>query len=65
MSFGQDRVKDTFYPFGRADSLELIAAHAAHMNRPGEIDQVFRHVHAECRQALAVVRLRHVAGLRR
>lgn len=43
VSFGQDCVKDTFYPFGRADSLEvaLIAAHAAHMSQPGEIDQVF------------------------
>jgi cytosine deaminase len=43
VSFGQDCVKDTFYPFGRADSLEvaLIAAHAAHMSLPGEIDQVF------------------------
>lgn len=43
VSFGQDCVKDTFYPFGRADSLEvaLIAAHAAHMSQPGEIDEVF------------------------
>lgn len=43
VSFGQDCVKDTFYPFGRADSLEvaLIAAHAAHMSLPHEIEQVF------------------------
>jgi cytosine deaminase len=36
-------VKDTFYPFGRVDPLEvgLIAAHAAHMSMPQEIEQVF------------------------
>jgi len=43
ISFGQDCVKDTFYPFGRADSLEvaLIAAHAAHMSLPDEVYEVF------------------------
>jgi cytosine deaminase len=43
VSFGQDCVKDTFYPFGRVDPLEvgLIAAHAAHMSMPQEIEQVF------------------------
>ena len=43
VSFGQDCVEDTFYPFGRVDPLEvgLIAAHAAHMSLPGEIEQVF------------------------
>ncbi len=43
VSFGQDCVKDTFYPFGRVDPLEvgLIAAHAAHMSLPQEIEQVF------------------------
>ncbi|MFP6688246.1 MAG: amidohydrolase family protein [Alphaproteobacteria bacterium] len=43
VSFGQDCVKDTFYPFGRVDPLEvgLIAAHAAHMSMPHEIEQVF------------------------
>lgn len=43
VSFGQDCVKDTFYPFGRVDPLEvgLIAAHAAHMSLPHEIEQVF------------------------
>lgn len=43
VSFGQDCVKDTFYPFGQADMLEvaLITAHAAHMSLPGEIETVF------------------------
>jgi len=43
VSFGQDCVKDTFYPFGRVDPLEvgLIAAHAAHMSLPEEIEIVF------------------------
>jgi len=43
VSFGQDCVKDTFYPFGRVDPLEvgLIAAHAAHMSLPQEVEQVF------------------------
>jgi cytosine deaminase len=43
VSFGQDCVKDTFYPFGRADSLEvaLIAAHAVHLSQPAEIEEVF------------------------
>ena len=43
VSFGQDCVQDTFYPFGRVDPLEvgLIAAHAAHMSMPQEIEQVF------------------------
>jgi cytosine/creatinine deaminase len=43
VSFGQDNVSDTFYPFGRGDSLEvaLIAAHAAHLGQPAQIEQVF------------------------
>ncbi|MGB3366286.1 MAG: amidohydrolase family protein [Acidaminobacteraceae bacterium] len=41
--FGQDCVKDTFYPFGHADMLEvaLIVAHAAQMSLPREIEKVF------------------------
>jgi cytosine deaminase len=36
-------VKDTFYPFGRADMLEvaLITAHAAHLSLPPEVETVF------------------------
>lgn len=43
VSFGQDCVRDTFYPFGRDDSLEvaLLAAHAAHLSMPNQIEQVF------------------------
>lgn len=38
MSFGQDCVRDTFYPFGSADMLKvaLITAHAAQMSLPAE-----------------------------
>ena len=41
--FGQDCVKDTFYPYGSADMLQVanITAHAAQMSLPGEIEQVF------------------------
>jgi cytosine deaminase len=43
VSFGQDCVKDTFYPFGSADMLQvaLISAHAAHLSLPHEIETVF------------------------
>ncbi len=42
--YGQDCLKDTFYPtFGRADLLEvgLITAHAAQMSLPQEIETLF------------------------
>jgi len=43
VAFGQDCIKDTFYPFGRADMLEvgIIVAHAAQMSLPDEIKMVF------------------------
>ena len=43
VSYGQDCVRDTFYPFGRDDPLEvaLIAAHAAHLSQPPQIEQLF------------------------
>ncbi len=43
VAIGQDCVKDTFYPFGRADMLEvaLITAHAAHLSLPHEVETVF------------------------
>ena len=43
VSFGQDCVKDTFYPFGRNDPLEIawLTAHAAHLSLPHQIEQVF------------------------
>ena len=44
VTFGQDCVNDAFYPFGRADMLEVanITAHAAHLSTPDEIRTVFR-----------------------
>lgn len=42
--YGQDCLKDTFYPtFGRADLLEvgLITAHAAQLSMPAEIEKLF------------------------
>ncbi len=43
VSFGQDCIKDTFYPFGSADMLQvaLVTAHAAQMSLPQEIEKVF------------------------
>lgn len=43
VSFGQDCIRDTFYPFGRDDPLEvaLITAHAAHLSQPPQIEQLF------------------------
>lgn len=43
VAYGQDCIKDTFYPFGKADMLEvgLITAHAAHLSMPDEIKKVF------------------------
>ena len=43
VSFGQDNLRDMFYPFGRDDPLELalLTAHAAHMSQPDEIAAVF------------------------
>jgi len=43
VSFGQDNLRDMFYPFGNDDPLELafLTAHAAHMSQPNEIDAVF------------------------
>lgn len=43
VSFGQDCVRDTFYPFGSADMLQVanITAHAAQMSLPSERSKVF------------------------
>ncbi len=40
VAFGQDCVRDAFYPFGRGSMLEvaLISAHAAHLTTPAELD---------------------------
>ena len=56
VSFGQDNLRDMFYPFGRDDPLELalLTAHAAHMSQPDEIEAVF---------AMATVNGARVLGL--
>ena len=43
VSCGQDCIRDTFYPYGRGDPLEVmfLASHVAHMSRPHEIETVF------------------------
>jgi cytosine/creatinine deaminase len=43
VSFGQDCVKDTFYPYGQNDMLEVafLASHAAHLSMPDQIETVF------------------------
>ena len=43
VSCGQDCIRDTFYPYGRGDPLEVmfLASHAAHMSRPHEIETAF------------------------
>lgn len=43
VAFGQDNLRDMFYPFGRDDPLELafLLAHAAHMSQPDEIEALF------------------------
>jgi cytosine/creatinine deaminase len=42
--FGQDCVKDGFYPFGRGSMLEvaLISAHTAHLTTRGDLDYALR-----------------------
>ena len=63
VAFGQDCVRDTFYPFGKADMLEvaLITAHAAHMSLPAEIETVF----AMCtNQAAKILRVEDEYGIR-
>jgi cytosine deaminase len=46
LAFGQDCVKDGFYPFGRGDMLEvaLISAHVAHFATHRELDLALRAV---------------------
>lgn len=43
VSFGQDCIKDTFYPYGSADMLQVanVTAHAAQMSLPPEIEKVY------------------------
>ena len=43
VSFGQDCVKDTFYPYGSGDMLQVanVTAHAAQLCLPPEIDKLY------------------------
>src|SRR5690242_9486826 len=52
--FGQDCVKDGFYPFGRGAMLEvaLISAHAAHLTAPADLEFALRAVTGAPAQAM-------------
>lgn len=56
VSFGQDCIKDTFYPYGSADMMQvaLISAHAAHMSLPHEIETIFDMATVRAAQALRI-----------
>ena len=43
VSYGQDCVKDTFYPYGSGDMLQVanVVVHAAQMSLPDEIEKVY------------------------
>lgn len=66
VTFGQDCVNDAFYPFGRADMLEVanITAHAAHMSTPDEIKKVFRMMTYNAARTLGVLNDYGVVGKR-
>lgn len=51
---GQDDVHDPYYPFGRADQLEvaLIASHATHLTYPSELETVFDMVTTNAARAM-------------
>ncbi len=63
--FGQDDVLDPFYPFGRADMLEVASftAHAAHLSLPEEIERVWDMATEHAAHALGVADHRLGAGL--
>ena len=55
--FGQDCVKDGFYPFGRGSMLEvaLISAHAAHLTNESDLDFALRAVTEAPAQAMRLL----------
>src|SRR5205823_1386071 len=55
--FGQDCVKDGFYPFGRGSMLEvaLISAHAAHLTNKSDLDFALRAVTDAPAQAMRLL----------
>ena len=57
VTFGQDCVNDAFYPFGRADMLEVanITAHTAHLSTLDEIRTVFRMMTYNAARTLGVL----------
>lgn len=58
MSFGQDCVNDTFYPYGSGDMLQvaLITGHAAQLSLPAEIEKTFDMITTD---AAKILRLEH------
>lgn len=56
VSFGQDCVKDTFYPYGSADMLQVanVVAHAAQMSLPGEIEKLYDMVTGDANKILKI-----------
>lgn len=58
VSFGQDCVRDTFYPYGSADMLQvaLITAHAAQMSLPHERKKIGQMIMED---AASILRLNH------
>ncbi len=57
VTFGQDCVNDAFYPFGKADMLEVanISAHAAQLTTPEEIETVFKMMTTNAARTLGVL----------
>ena len=57
VTFGQDCVNDAFYPFGRADMLEVanISAHAAQLTTSDEIETVFEMMTTNAARTLGVL----------
>jgi len=57
VSFGQDCVKDTFYPYGSADMLQVanVTAHAAQMSLPPEIETVYDMITTTAAEILGLV----------
>lgn len=56
VSFGQDCVKDTFYPYGSADMLQVanVVAHAAQMSLPDEIEKLYDMVTGDANKILKI-----------
>ena len=57
VTFGQDCVNDAFYPFGKADMLEVanISAHAAQLTTLEEIETVFKMMTTNAARTLGVL----------